>query len=332
MKKQNILKIVMVYVAIFCIHSAFAVTGTFEELTLTISNKTGTIQPFQPVEVAVTLQNNTEKYIMGHIYITDNTQLKLYISKDDHQFKNFTLRNGFPRGGVGPGTHVFKPSESITENIKLTVGCYTNTYNAKTHYLLEQPGIYTFKCVLNDLGIDNNRKIRSNSLIIPVNKPEGVDERAFSLLMQITNHVNVLYYTNINNPAEKERVENILEKMISECEGSSYVRYAYRALTQLYFSDKDRPRSDAVELMKKGLNNKKTWMEEGNLSYLVSYYCKQKNLKEAQYYAQKLETLFPDSLRTVSAKGCIFRLKQKIEEEKAINNGTTSNKQFNISQ
>ena len=82
----------------------------------------------------------------------------------------------------------------------------------------------------------------------------------------------------------------------------------------LYKQDEKRPRTDAIEIIKKALRNEKTRFEERCLYSLIYHNYKDGNLKEVLYYSKKLESLFPESDRLESSKILINNLQTNIKK------------------
>ena len=313
-------RLYLVCAVVFMSYYGFADAGTFEELTITISNKTGSILPFQPVELDISLRNDTSNNIYGYLWIISDIHLELYISKGRNYYEMFSSNHIMGKSRLRPSITVFKPNQSYKDpfggSLLLSAGRYVNIDRNKTRYLFKQPGYYRFHVVLNDLNM--KVKIVSNVEVINVMPAVGVDAKALSLLMQITNHIDILYRPILRDKTEKKRVEKVLEKIINECEGSTYAKYACRILALSYKGDKDRPKTDVADMMKKALRNEKTWIEKGCLDFLVRYYCDQKNLKKAQMYSRKIGELFTDQSKRRSDEILISRLESEIENKNKV--------------
>ena len=137
--------------------------------------------------------------------------------------------------------NVYKPSDVCSKSFLLTSGRYVNKDKRKSRYLFEKPGTYKFQVLLNDE--DMKSKVKSNIENIKVKSAVGIDAKALSLLMQITNRADVLFWPIIRDKTEKKRVEKVLEKIINECEESTYAKYACNALARMYFSDPSKSKS-----------------------------------------------------------------------------------------
>ena len=155
-------------------------SASFDELTLTLTTDTPERLPFEPIEVTITLSNQTDHEVYGHTMLYAGYEyLRFMVSMEREDFKQFNSANVFHKSIEKPEPSLFKPGKSIQVMEKLSYG-WTDNDEKEGIYLFEKPGVYSIKVVLDNL--DRKNKIESNILKITVKDAKGVDAEALKLV------------------------------------------------------------------------------------------------------------------------------------------------------
>lgn len=284
--------------------------GSFESLTLKVSMAQKDLLPMEPVQVALSLANETDKPVLARTYFMPYAGGPLQFS--------FSIGDG-PFQQVDPADWPIAQIEAIdAKGITFAPG-WKKTLTAVLHgaqtgnankvevwwrYLLPSPGTCRIKATLKVL--DGKQQIESNVLTIKAIEPVGEDVGAYAFLKDLQGRTDKdargrrVNYCSFLMEWGSPEVEAKQEEFLSKFPNSCYARYLYYSLGNKYSWGKGNGGIQrGLEYLEKAAGYKDFFQAPEALGRLVAACVKQGNLKKARQYLATLQEKFPD---TVSAR------------------------------
>lgn len=198
----------------------------FTDLTLEISLLERRLMPLQPIPLVIKQSNNTNQSVLGYKSIGFFAPLDLYVQRNGNaqrvKIDQLTLIRGY---------YAFK-------NVEIKSG---ESSEAKEWITLElnkyfpEAGTYELQAVL--FNADRTQSIESNTVIIEIQEPSGVNRNAYNLIK------NSSFQNYLFSGAEFNKVKNTLETITTRFPDSAYAKNSFFLSGEIYFHRKQYPKA-----------------------------------------------------------------------------------------
>ena len=296
-------------VALCIVNAAMAAPepGSLESLTLKISVEQKDLLPMEPVQVAISLANETDRPVLARTYFTAKSglSLKIFFSTEDGPFKEVSPAD-WPVGlveQIDAKGITFAPGwkHALTAILYRAQTADADKVDVWWRYLLPSPGTCRIKATLKDL--DGKKEIESNVLTIKAREPVGEDAQAYAFLknLQVRKDKDargrLIAYSSFLMSSGSPEVEAKQEEFLSKFPNSRYARYLYYTLGNKYSWGKgDGGIQRGLEYLEKAGGYKDFFPAPKALGYLVEACVKQGNLEKARQHLATLQEKFPESV------------------------------------
>ena len=296
------ISIFIVVAFIFCQMGVCQQTGSFQELTLKITTTVKEVLPMEPMPITITLSNDTDTPITGHIQIDPGCGiLKIYVAKADKPFEQFHSSDRPAITGIR-GEDVLKPGFHTSFSGYLFYAHPSKLDKGQRgQYLFESPGVYHIKATFEDL--DGEKKIESDVLTIKTTQPTGEDAATYEFLKNLKeNQDKDVYYGNFlltwvdrSITAKAQKILDKKEEFISRFPNSRYARYVYYSLGDNYRLGAGKEVKRGIDLLEKAASYEDFFLAEDSLLKLIETFSEQGETSKAWKYKKILARRFPDS-------------------------------------
>jgi len=251
--------------------------GDFTGLTLTIGTAKRKVLPLEPIEITITLSNDTDKPIKGEPVIHPGAGfLKIYVAAENEPFEQF-------RSADWLTLSIFSKPIIMQPGFRRSVSGYLYyehpvNPDKELHgrYIIEAPGIYRIKATLKE--VRSERRIESNVLTIEAKEPKGDDAAAYEYLRSLRDIKDKDVYYGYFLMRDFERVRHVRtqkvldkkEEFLSRFPKSRYARYVRYSLGLTYRREKEEEQAQqGIKLLEKAASYKDFFLAKEALLGLI---------------------------------------------------------------
>jgi len=279
--------------------------GSLESLTLKISVEQKDLLPMEPVQVAISLANETDKPVLARTLFISSAggPPQVFFSTGDGPFQKISPADWPDKNVIiPPGGEQFAPGwkKTLTAILYCVRTGDAEKVDVGWRYLLPSPGTCRIKATLKD--VDGKQQIESNVLTIKAREPVGEDARAYAFLKDLEGRKDkdaqgrrITYsgfLTSLGSPEQEAKQEEFLSKFPN----SRYARHLYYSLGHMYSWGKGNGGiRRGLEYLEKAGGYKDFFLAPKALGYLVEACVKQGDLKKARQHLATLQEKFPDT-------------------------------------
>jgi len=302
LNSRTSISIFVILAFVFCPLGMCQQSGSFKELTLKITTTVQEVLPMEPMPITITLSNDTETPITGHIQIDPGYGiLKIYVAKADKLFEQFHSADRPTLTGIR-GENVLKPGFRTSVSVYLFYAHPPNLdKDKKGQYLFESPGVYYVKAIFEDL--EGEKKIESNMLTIEVKRPSGEDTAAYEFLRNLKEKQEKdIYYRDFllttfghSISPRDQKVLDKKEEFLSQFPNSRYARYVYYSLGDNYRLGVGKGVKQGIALLEKAASYEDFFLAKDVFLKLIKTLSDQGETDKAWEYKKIFARRFPDA-------------------------------------
>jgi hypothetical protein len=240
--------------------NAFEVSNYSQALTLKVDSQKDLYLLGEVVQLNVSLANQTDEIIkISSKPTVENGYLKIWISKDNKEFKEYKGN----RWGLSDrsGSKILNPDQSIKSQVTVLWNYvlpieYKDKIVGKdkleSHYAMPEPGIYYVKAVANLLNKKERTIIESETIEIKIEEPQGDDLEVWTKIKEDGKFARFIQEGEVSIPQEKteERVrfQAEIEQILIDFPNSFYSTSLRQSLNK--FRANESKRQEFVEKLR----------------------------------------------------------------------------------
>jgi hypothetical protein len=279
--------------------------NSLQSLTLKILVDQKEILPLEPVQVTLSLANETDTAILARTIFSHSVggPLQVFIAAGDGPFQTFDPSD-WPIVDylTNPKGTTFAPGWKDTVSAVLydTRSGDPDKTDQPWRFVLPNPGTWRVKATLKDL--DGKQQIESNIVTFKAVEPVGEDAQAYAFLKGLQNrkdkdergrHVS---YSGFLTSSYLPHVETLQEEFLAKFPNSRYARYLYYTLGRKYSTGQGKGGIQrGLEYLEKAGGYKDFFQAPEALGHLVKACAKQKDIEQAKRHLATLQKEYPDS-------------------------------------